>query len=243
MSEPTLYIIKPQAIIRDKRLTASEADFLCLIAQLQNAKGCTATNQYFANYFCVVRNNAARTISALKRKGFIRTVEKKSGGKTIERTITIIDADSIKLLLSNSIETIPSDSIKCASGLVSNARTIHKRETEEYTYVLKNQNQWSLTPEKLQEYLETFTGIDVAQELRKASQWLKDNPAKRKTAAGMPRYLTGWLGRAKPSNGTTSAAKSFDIDDLPGPDYGTLLAKNFGWSEADIARARAEGAI
>ncbi|MCB1641790.1 MAG: hypothetical protein KDI37_08670 [Xanthomonadales bacterium] len=58
------------------------------------------------------------------------------------------------------------------------------------------QKEWELPAEKLTEYLDTFDGLDVRAELRKAKQWTHDNPAKRKTPTGMARFLTSWLSRA-----------------------------------------------
>jgi len=97
--EYDLYIKKPIGIIQDKRLTPLEADFLCLIWQLENAGGCKASNQYFAEYFGLSRIRAVQTISSLRKKGFIETTEKKSGKETIERTITVLDEGSKKNLL------------------------------------------------------------------------------------------------------------------------------------------------
>ena len=85
------YLYKPAEIIRDKRLSPIEQDYLCLIAGLEKAGGCRASNQYFADYFGVKRHTAVEVISRLKAKGFIDTFETKSGGKTIERTITVVD--------------------------------------------------------------------------------------------------------------------------------------------------------
>lgn len=129
-----LFIRKPRAIAADKRLTATEADYLCLIAQLHNANGCTASNQYFAEFFGMDRRNAVRIISSLKQKGFIETREKRSGGKTEVRTITIIDSDSAKYLLADSVKTTPldsveltpSDSVKMTPLIVSNLSPIHE---------------------------------------------------------------------------------------------------------------------
>lgn len=56
--------------------------------------------------------------------------------------------------------------------------------------------EWHLTAAKLAEYATSFPGLDVQAECRKALQWLRDNPGKRKTAKGMPRFLGSWLGRA-----------------------------------------------
>ena len=128
------YLKKPQAIIRDKRLTSVGADFLCLIAQLHNAEGCTASNRYFANYFGVDRRHAVRVISSLKAKGFIETHEKRRGGKTEARTITIIDPDSARFLLadsdnltpSDSDNLTPSDSDKSCAGIVTTMSPKHK---------------------------------------------------------------------------------------------------------------------
>ena len=93
------YIKKPMALIQDKRLSSCEADYLCLIHQLHMTKGCTASNTYFGNYFAVARQTAQEVIGKLKKKKFIATSEKKQGGKTVERKITIIDAVSKNNLL------------------------------------------------------------------------------------------------------------------------------------------------
>ncbi|MFA7238088.1 MAG: helix-turn-helix domain-containing protein [Phycisphaeraceae bacterium] len=61
---------------------------------------------------------------------------------------------------------------------------------------------WPLTPDRLAEYAHTFPDLNVLHELRKARLWLLDNPDRRKTARGMPKYLTGWLGRAHPASDT-----------------------------------------
>jgi hypothetical protein len=67
-----------------------------------------------------------------------------------------------------------------------------------FAFVLKSGESWKLTTGKIEQYRQTYPGIDVEKELRKAKQWLTDNPAKRKTAKGMPRFLNGWLSRTKP---------------------------------------------
>ncbi|QEG43458.1 hypothetical protein [Roseimaritima ulvae] len=69
----------------------------------------------------------------------------------------------------------------------------------EFEFLIKSANgeTWSLSREKFSEYVGTFGNPNwVKQELRKARQWCSDNKAKRKTPAGMERFLTGWLSRA-----------------------------------------------
>lgn len=66
---------------------------------------------------------------------------------------------------------------------------------------------WDLTKTKLEEYAETFPDLDVLAECRKALQWIRDNPTKRKSAAGMPKYLGNWLNRQQNSGrGTASTS-------------------------------------
>jgi hypothetical protein len=55
---------------------------------------------------------------------------------------------------------------------------------------------WSLTAAKLAEYESTYPGMDVLAECRKAAQWCRDNPGRRKTAIGMAKFLGNWLSKA-----------------------------------------------
>ena len=65
---------------------------------------------------------------------------------------------------------------------------------------------WTLSEEKLQEWQSVFPDLDVLAALRRARQWCIDNPTKRKTAAGMPRFLNSWLGTAQ-DNGESRKGK------------------------------------
>ncbi len=60
----------------------------------------------------------------------------------------------------------------------------------------KGAEDWWLPAAKLEEYRESFPGMHVDAELRKARQWTRDNPSKRKTASGMLAFLTRWLSKA-----------------------------------------------
>lgn len=63
---------------------------------------------------------------------------------------------------------------------------------------------WPLLKSKVAEYQVSFPGMDVSAQLAKARQWAIDNPAKRKTAGGMPKFLFGWLERAQNRAGGAS---------------------------------------
>lgn len=57
-------------------------------------------------------------------------------------------------------------------------------------------HEWRLTAAAVADYAEAYPGLDVVAECRKALQWVKSDPGRRKTARGMPRFLNGWLSRA-----------------------------------------------
>lgn len=68
-----------------------------------------------------------------------------------------------------------------------------------FPVVGKGSKSWALDESQLAEWAQAFPGVDVAAEAVKAHAWIKANPTKRKTAAGMPRFLVSWLGRAQNS--------------------------------------------
>jgi len=63
--------------------------------------------------------------------------------------------------------------------------------------VVGSPDEWGLTQSKLDEYAETYPGINAMAEARKARQWCVDNPAKRKTARGMTSFLNRWMEKAQ----------------------------------------------
>jgi hypothetical protein len=57
--------------------------------------------------------------------------------------------------------------------------------------------QWALTRPHLEALERDFPGVDVLAECRKAHAWQDAAGPKRKTAKGMKRFLSGWMGRAQ----------------------------------------------
>ena len=70
----------------------------------------------------------------------------------------------------------------------------------DHGFTLSDGSLWKPTVSKVQEWQGTFPVMDLDAQLRLAGQWLKDNPAKRKTERGMHRFLFAWLERAQNSN-------------------------------------------
>lgn len=70
----------------------------------------------------------------------------------------------------------------------------------DHGFILPNGTLWRPTVAKVQEWQSTFPNMDIDAQLRLAAQWLKDNPARRKTERGMHRFLFSWLEKAQNSN-------------------------------------------
>ena len=58
-----------------------------------------------------------------------------------------------------------------------------------------------VSAEKADQYSKTYSGIDVAAELRKLNQWSIDSPQNRKTPTGMTKFINAWMSRAQNSGG------------------------------------------
>ena len=54
---------------------------------------------------------------------------------------------------------------------------------------------FAVTEALVERYRESYPGIDVAQSLRNIRNWNLDSPKKRKTPAGVPAHITGWLAK------------------------------------------------
>jgi hypothetical protein len=63
--------------------------------------------------------------------------------------------------------------------------------------VIGSPRPWPLVASKVAEYRATFVGLEVEAVLRRARQWCIDNPTRRKTSRGMPKFLFGFLERAQ----------------------------------------------
>ena len=55
---------------------------------------------------------------------------------------------------------------------------------------------WAPTRDMVAEWMTTYPDLDVPSQLRRARQWLVDNPSRRKTPKGMRRFVGSWLANA-----------------------------------------------
>lgn len=63
------------------------------------------------------------------------------------------------------------------------------------TLTLNDKSQFPVTETDIRNWQELYPAVNVLQELRNMKGWLDSNPAKRKTKAGIRRFINGWLSR------------------------------------------------
>lgn len=75
-----------------------------------------------------------------------------------------------------------------------------------------NPPEWGLTKDQVDQWAALYIGVDILSECRKALGWLQAQTHK-KTARGMPRFLTSWLSRAsdRPRGGYQPRVDSLSV--------------------------------
>lgn len=194
--EKPRYIIKPLAITQDSRLSYAEQDYLCLIWQLHNAKGCTAGNKYFSSYFNVAKPRVSEVITSLKNKGIIQTIEAREGKNITGRTIIIID-EAIKDSLSggNKDFLIGGDKKSPVGG---SKKSPEEKIDSEIKYNTSTKKLINITPEDISLWEKAYPGVNIEGQLLKMEAWLDANPDRR-PKKDYKRFITGWLSRTTPS--------------------------------------------
>ncbi len=66
---------------------------------------------------------------------------------------------------------------------------------------LNTGEEYSVTQEEVAGWMELYPAVDVMQCLRNMKGWLMSNPAKRKTARGITRFITTWLQKEQDRGG------------------------------------------
>lgn len=67
--------------------------------------------------------------------------------------------------------------------------------------VLNDGGTYQVTRSEAERYQILYPAVDVMQELRNAAGWLEGNPTRRKTKAGIKRYINGWLAKEQDKGG------------------------------------------
>lgn len=91
---------------------------------------------------------------------------------------------------------LPSDDGNCGKEPASVIATVQTpSEPAVISLPLNDGTFHEVTASEVKKYRELYPAVDIMQELRNMVGWLDSNPAKRKTRAGIRRFVNGWLSR------------------------------------------------
>ncbi len=244
----------PPEVLRDKKLLLSDKMIYAEILQLNSNGKCTATNQHFADRFGMSRPNVTRIFGKLLALKYITTDIVRAGEKIIRRTTKPLMVSPVTTPLigasKRGVNGQPSDHtqrpetaiVDLTAKINGNHSMQRSNSTKQHTtsvantsfsFILKDSTSWTLPQAKFDEYQTTYPKMDIGIQFRKAAQWLQDNPAKRKTAKGMTRFLGGWLGRAKPDVAEPECATA-PMDDDKAEEFEEMIRRE---EEAELQRS------
>lgn len=77
------------------------------------------------------------------------------------------------------------------------------RSNQVITLTLNDKSEYPVYEEQTQEWAALYPAVNVIQQLRNMAGWLIANPSKRKTKAGILRFINSWLSKAQDRGGDT----------------------------------------
>ena len=77
------------------------------------------------------------------------------------------------------------------------------------TLVLNTGDEFPITQEDVNKWMELYPAVDIMQELRSMKGWCESNPKKRKTAGGIKRFINSWLAKEQNRGGTPGYAQGY----------------------------------
>ena len=97
--------------------------------------------------------------------------------------------------------------------------------------LIKKDGEFPVYQQDIDQWQETFPGIDAKKALRRIAQWNHDNPSRRKTMSGIRRHISIWLGRDQDTANPTEQNGA-----VPSPRLETNEANAIAESEARRTR-------
>lgn len=168
--QPSYYSIITANVRYDNRLTDSEKLLFAEITSLSNKYGyCTASNNYFAKLYQVVKETISRRISKLQSLGYLKVELVKQGNEVKQRKIYPMTQSSIPI--DAEINTPIDAKVKENNTRFNNTRINRDRDdvTNSFKYISNN--------------LEMIQSPLKAQQLEEAIKDFKDNKLEIVTAA------------------------------------------------------------
>lgn len=78
------------------------------------------------------------------------------------------------------------------------------------TLQLNTGEEYPVSQDSVNEWMELYPAVDIMQCLRNMKGWLLSNPAKRKTARGISRFITTWLQKEQDRGGTPGYRQAYN---------------------------------
>ena len=157
--QPSYYSIITANVRYDNRLTDSEKLLFAEITSLSNKYGyCTASNNYFAKLYQVVKETISRRISKLHSLGYLKVELVKQGNEVKQRKIYPMTQSSIPI--DAEINTPIDAKVKENNTRFNNTRINRDRDeiTKSFKYISNNLEmiQSPLKAEELEEVINNF---------------------------------------------------------------------------------------
>lgn len=73
---------------------------------------------------------------------------------------------------------------------------------------LNDGSDYPITAEQVERWRQLYPAVDITQELRNMAGWLDANPTRRKTKAGIARFINGWLAKEQDKGGSVRPAQT-----------------------------------
>lgn len=174
----------------------------------------------------------ATVIRARERLVSAGFISYKKGKKGTPNQYSLVDIYSNDCSISASESASISDSIS-ASESASHIKTKNKTKNKKYTSCseqaplasapenppvvvlpLNDGTEYSVSQEQCQKWTGLYPAVDVIQQLRNMKGWLEANPRRRKTKAGISRFVNSWLAKDQNRGGTPG----YTGQEGPGPE-------------------------
>lgn len=102
------------------------------------------------------------------------------------------------------------DIYKAAPAYAGDSQTIF------LSLLLKDGSEYPVSESQIPEWEKLYPLVDIRQELRNMCGWLQGNPQKRKTRAGILRFVNAWLSRTQEKGGKGYGAVSSNTQEYTG---------------------------
>lgn len=116
-----------------------------------------------------------------------------SNSRTVDSNSLTIDSNSRTVDCLNPIQSNPESEYQSESIISSEPKAAS--EPPVITLKLNDGSEYPFYQNDVGSYMNTYPAVDIMQQFREMKKWCEDNPSRRKTKAGIKRFVNSWLAR------------------------------------------------